>query len=252
MYEGDDCSMILINCVFRVGGAAVLLSNQSSHRSTAKYELIHTVQTKTTTSERSYNCIYRKEDNEGEEGISVSKDLLAVASKTIEANMEVLGSLILPPSEKFKYALNYLIRHFHVAEIKPYTPYFKKAIDHICTHVGGKPVLDELQKSLNLSDVHMEASRMTLHRFGNTSSSSVWYELAYIEAKGRMKNGDRVWQIAFGSGFKCNSVIWRAIRAVRPEQMNPWSNEIDRYPVELADVGSVPYHFEPSKKKAMP
>ncbi len=32
-----------------------------------------------------------------------------------------------------------------------------------------------------------------------------------------VKRGDRVWQIAFGSGFKCNSAVWRARRAVRTQ-----------------------------------
>ncbi|KAE8732004.1 3-ketoacyl-CoA synthase 8 [Hibiscus syriacus] len=94
-----------------------------------------------------------------------------------------------------------------------------------------KSVLDELQKNLGLTDNNMEASRMTLHRFRNTSSSSIWYELAYLEAKERVKRGDRVWQIAFGSGFKCNSV-WRSMRRVsKPSRDNPWLDCIDRYPL---------------------
>jgi 3-ketoacyl-CoA synthase len=69
-------------------------------------------------------------------------------------------------------------------------------------------------------------------RFGNTSSSSLWYELAYAEAKGRVQRGDRVWQIAFGAGFKCNSVVWRALRTIEPPALNPWNDFIDRMPVK--------------------
>lgn len=107
------------------------------------------------------------------------------------------------------------------------------AFEHFCIHAGGRAVIDELEKNLQLSPLHVEASRMTLHRFGNTSSSSIWYELAYIEAKGRIRKGHRIWQIAFGSGFKCNSAVWQALTNVKPSPNSPWEDCIHRYPVEL-------------------
>ena len=71
---------------------------------------------------------------------------------------------------------------------------------------------------------------MMLHRFGNTSSSSIWYELAYVEAKGRMDKGNQVWMIGFGSGFKCNSAVWECIVPQNSED-GPWARCIHRYPV---------------------
>ena len=38
------------------------------------------------------------------------------------------------------------------------------------------------------------------------------YILARIESTTGIRRGERVWQIAFGSGFKCNSAVWRALR----------------------------------------
>ena len=38
------------------------------------------------------------------------------------------------------------------------------------------------------------------------------YVLTYIETKRGVRRGDRVWQLAFGSGFKVNSAVWRARR----------------------------------------
>ncbi|KAI5589752.1 hypothetical protein BDE02_05G182900 [Populus trichocarpa] len=247
-YQGKDRSMILINCLFRVGGAAVLLSNKPSDRHAAKYQLIHAVHTNTAASDLSYNCISSAEDAEGLVGVAITKSLMPVAIKTIEANLTTLGHLVLPISEKILFIANYIARHFNLEKIKPYVPDFMKAIDHIVTHVGGQPVLDEVERSLKLSKNDMEASRMTLYRFGNTSSSSVWYGLAYTEAKGRIKKGDRVWQIAFGSGFKCNSLIMKAMRDVDLEEKNPWSDEIDGFPVALmSSDGTFPFDFKPSK-----
>ncbi|GJS66546.1 3-ketoacyl-CoA synthase 11 [Tanacetum coccineum] len=96
------------------------------------------------------------------------------------------------------------------------------------------------KRNLDLSEWHMEPSRMTLYRFGNTSSSSLWYELAYCEAKGRIRKGDRSWQIAFGSGFKCNSAVWRALRTIDPaKEKNPWMDEIHEFPVEVPKIAKI-------------
>lgn len=43
------------------------------------------------------------------------------------------------------------------------------------------------------------------------------YVLSNIESKRTVHRGDRVWQIAFGSGFKCNSAVWRALRTIHDE-----------------------------------
>nr|ACF79933.1 unknown [Zea mays] len=77
----------------------------------------------------------------------------------------------------------------------------------------------------------VEPARSTLHRFGNTSSSLVFYELAYFEAKRRVRAGDRLWMLAFGTGFKACSNVWRALRDAAPDADNPWNGCVHRYPV---------------------
>ncbi|KAJ0704745.1 putative FAE1/Type III polyketide synthase-like protein [Helianthus annuus] len=250
MYRGKDRSKLLVNCLFRVGGAAILLSNRHSDHYTSKYQLLHAVHNNSSSSDQSYNSILREEDNAGITGVNINKDLLTTAISTIKPNITTIGHLILPMKQKLLYTINYIVRKLIPAlHIQPYIPTFNMAVEHFIPHVGGKPVLDELQKSLGFSDVDMEASRMTLYRYGNTSSSSIWYGLAYVEAKGRVKKGNRVWQIAFGSGFKCSSIIWRAMKTVDFDDKNPWTEEIAWFPVSGNLVGceAFPFYFEPSK-----
>ncbi|KAL8171179.1 hypothetical protein V2J09_022983 [Rumex salicifolius] len=239
-YWGNDRSMILSNCLFRMGGAAILLSNKRSDRRRSKYQLIHTVRTHKGADDRSYGCVFQKEDADGKIGVSLSKDLMAVAGEALKSNITTLGPLVLPMSEQLLFFLTLVGRQVFQMKIKPYIPDFKLAFDHFCIHAGGRAVLDELEKNLELSEWHMEPSRMTLYRFGNTSSSSLWYELAYTEAKGRIRKGDRTWQIAFGSGFKCNSAVWRALRTIDPaKETSPWIDEIHNFPVHVPKIASV-------------
>ncbi|KAJ8431543.1 hypothetical protein Cgig2_009621 [Carnegiea gigantea] len=236
-YWGNDRSMLLSNCLFRMGGAAILLSNRPSDRFRSKYQLIHTVRTHKGAEDKSYNCVYQREDDNRKIGVSLSKELMAVAGEALKANITTLGPIVLPMSEQLLFFVTLVARKVFKMKIKPYIPDFKLAFEHFCIHAGGRAVLDELEKNLELTQWHMEPSRMTLYRFGNTSSSSLWYELAYTEAKGRIKRGHRTWQIAFGSGFKCNSAVWRALRTINPaKEKNPWMDEIDKFPVDVPKV----------------
>jgi len=52
-----------------------------------------------------------------------------------------------------------------------------------------------------------------------------------------------------GLGFKCNNLIMKAMMVFDREEKNPWSGEIDEFPVDLKSTeGSIPYEFKPSKK----
>ncbi|MCE2055447.1 hypothetical protein HAX54_042585 [Datura stramonium] len=159
IYVGNDESKFIPNCTFRVGGAAILLSNRPSHKKFSKYQLLHDVHTHGASLDRSYKSIFLEEDEQGDES--------------------------------------------------------------------------------------MEASKITLQRFGNTSSSSVWYELAYAETKRRIKRNDRIWQMAFGSGFKCSSLIWRATRSVDSNDLtNPWNREMDTVDLNFDGTGPFYDYFE--------
>ncbi|XP_024017116.1 3-ketoacyl-CoA synthase 11 [Morus notabilis] len=242
-YGGKNKSMLITNCLFRLGSSAVLLTNKWTERRRSKYQLMHTLRTHKGADDKSYRCVMQQEDEDGKVGVELSRDLLTVAGEAIKTNITMLGPLVLPASEQILFLANLVGRKIFKMKIKQYVPDFKLAFEHICIHAGGRAVLDEIEKNLSLTKWHVEPSRMTLYRFGNTSSSSLWYELAYTEAKGRVRKGDRVWQIAFGSGFKCNSGVWRALRRINPaKEKNPWIDEIDEFPVDVPDIQPVIGH----------
>ncbi|CAD6339612.1 unnamed protein product [Miscanthus lutarioriparius] len=226
-YFGNERAMLLPYCLFRMGGAAVLLSTSPAK---ARFRLKYVVRTHTAADDKSYQCIYQKEDDMGNKGVDLSTDLMAVAARTLKANITTIAPLVLPASEKLLFAMSFVSTKLLRMRTKLYVPNFLTAFEHICIHAGGRAVIDEIQRSLGLSDEHVESSRMTLHRFGNISSSCLWYELAYIEAKRHMQKGDRVWMIGFGSGFKCNSAVWECIVPQNSED-GPWARCIHRYPV---------------------
>ncbi|PON34479.1 Very-long-chain 3-ketoacyl-CoA synthase [Parasponia andersonii] len=238
IYNGKVKSMLLANCLFRMGGAAVLLSNRKSDKRVAKYELKHLVRSHIGATDSYYKCVIQEPDKDGFTGINLSRSLTQVAGEALRVNVSTLAVLVLPYSEQIKYILAIVSKKIWPPARKrgTYVPDFTKAFEHFCIHSGGKSVIETVKERLELREQDVEASKMTLYKFGNTSSASVWYSLSYLEAKGRVKRGDRVWQLAFGSGLKCNSAVWKSINKPDLKSPNVWSDWIHLYPVKVPDV----------------
>ena len=223
-YGGDQKSMLMSNCLFRLGGAAIMLTNKPSWKSRSKYELYTTVRVITAADDSAYGAIYQLEDERGKRGVRITRELVNIVGQALKSNLTMLGPQVLPYSEQIKFFINLCLRKFSKSYRKthpPYTPNFKKAFQHFCIHAGGRAIIDGIEQNLQLTPEDVMPSRATLFRYGNTSSSSVWYELIYIEGKGSMAKGDKVWQIAFGSGLKCNSRVWKALRDIKPHGQLP-------------------------------
>lgn len=77
----------------------------------------------------------------------LGKDLMSVAARALRANMTSLGPLVLPASEQITFGANLALRKMAAhskplaravpaAWLRPYTPKFTKAFEHMCIHTG--------------------------------------------------------------------------------------------------------------------
>ncbi|RLM54481.1 hypothetical protein C2845_PM10G06220 [Panicum miliaceum] len=102
-YAGKERSMQLANVLFRMGGAAVLLSTS---RDDARFELTHIVRKSTGAQDSAYRCVFQEEDGEGILGIKLSKDLVAIAGAALRANITTAAPVVLPFSEQLLFFLS--------------------------------------------------------------------------------------------------------------------------------------------------
>lgn len=224
LYTGNKRSMLLQNTLFRVGGAAVVLSNWPIDGFRARYKLLHTVRVQDV-SAAAHRCVYQCEDEAGVCGVELSKDIAAIAAKTLRDNLTILGPHVLPIREQARVLASIAARRVAAAlndaagrlgikrlpfsgeggrYVRPpvYVPDFKLGLQHFCIHAGGRAVIDGIEANLKLAPYYTAPSRATLRNFGNTSSSSIWYELKYAE-------GGLGWRAGRRAGER------RALRAMR-------------------------------------
>ncbi|KAK7287211.1 hypothetical protein RIF29_00344 [Crotalaria pallida] len=116
-YDGNKKSMLILNCLFRIGGTIVLLSNKGFDRRKSKYELAHI-------------------------------DLITIADGAL-INITTLGRLVLPISKQFLFISTLKTKKLFKSKIKPYYILnFKLAFVHFCIHGGERPMVDDLEKNL--------------------------------------------------------------------------------------------------------
>ena len=110
LYTGNARSMLIPGCIFRLGGAAVILSNHPADARRSKYDLHHVVRTHAGGDDAAYGCVYQCEDEDGVVGVRLSKDLMKVAGATLRANITRLGPRVLPATEQVAFAVNFVAR----------------------------------------------------------------------------------------------------------------------------------------------
>ncbi|MCO5579210.1 hypothetical protein L7F22_033064 [Adiantum nelumboides] len=231
LYDGKERPMMVTNCLFRSAGNALVLSNRREDKQRAKFQVMHVIRVNSAQNDDAHHVVEMREDEEGICGASLSPQLIKVASNALTMNIESLAPRVLPLAELCKAGWSMAQKSVLKKKgVQPFVPNFKLAFEHFCIHPGGRTVIEGVGKGLNLSTYDIEPSAMALHRFGNTSCSGVWYILAYMEAKERLKKGDRVWQIGLGSGFKCTSAVLRVLKDLHCEYSNPWHDCVHRYP----------------------
>ncbi|KAE8658597.1 alpha-L-fucosidase 1-like [Hibiscus syriacus] len=233
---GNEKSKLFLNSVFRMGSAGILLTNKKEAKNTSKYKVLSSLRTQRAFDDRAYFAAYREEDSCGKLGVTFKKDLLQAVGETLRSHMTILGSQILPFAEKLRHVLSIIRKKLFDKSGEIYMPSFKSVIHHFCLPTSGKALISEVAQGLKLHARDVEAAFMTLHRFGNQSLSSLWYELAYMEGKERVKKADKVWVLGLGTGLKCSSLILKCLRTTAGvSKSNPWNDCTHFYPVEADD-----------------
>ncbi|XP_047325779.1 3-ketoacyl-CoA synthase 19-like [Impatiens glandulifera] len=233
-YCGKERSMMLSNCLFRSGGCSMLFTNNRAFKDRAIMKLTCMVRTHVGSIDEAHTCCIQVEDDEGYQGFRLTKFLTKAAAQAFTINLKVLLPKVLPLWELLRYVYVSTTQNYKSRLLRAKLEEvgkglnLKTGIDHFCIHPGGRAVIEGVGKSLRLSEHDIEPARMALHRFGNTSAGGLWYVLGYMEAKKRLKKGNKILMISFGAGFKCNNCVWEVMKDM--DEGNVWEDCIDNYP----------------------
>jgi 3-ketoacyl-CoA synthase len=134
-------------------------------------------------------------DEEGINGVYLGKDVPLQAGKMLERVIAAATPKIMTWGQYAEAAVNIVGRKYLGYEWPRYVPDYTKCMDHFALHAGGYAVLKGIQKGMCLPMEMMLPSFASLRDYGNTSSSTTWYSIAYMERFGMVKAGQRIMQV---------------------------------------------------------
>ncbi|KAH7537306.1 hypothetical protein FEM48_Zijuj03G0078700 [Ziziphus jujuba var. spinosa] len=233
-YCGKEKPMILANCLYRSGGCSMLLTNKPSLKNRAILKLKSVIRTHRGSSDEAYECSLQVEDEHGQRGFRLTKNIAKVAAKALAMNLQMQVRRVLPLRELIYYVAFSRFCQSKKSNIPSHETAargglnLKAGIDHFCVPPTENAVINGIGKGLGLNEYDLEPVRMALHRFGNTSSGGLWYVLGYMEAKKRLKKGNKILMISFGAGYECNNCVWEVVKDL--DDKNVWKECIENYP----------------------
>ncbi len=95
-------------------------------------------------------------------------------------------------------------------------------------HPGGRAILDKIESGLGLEAEQLEASRTTLARYGNMSSTTILFVLADLLGNQDLEDRDAICAMAFGPGLAIESSI---LRVAVTREASPTSAKQDAQPL---------------------
>jgi 3-ketoacyl-CoA synthase len=217
-YTGFHARYCVANCIFRMGAAAALLSNKRSDARRAKYRLLYAERRHTGQNDEAYGAVRWGPDPDGVNGLYLSRAIVNHAGDALEGCLKAVTPKILTWSQLGSGAANMLARSVYPKlgwqKPKSYQPDFTQCVQHFAIHAGGYAVLKGIQAGMKLPPKEMIPSFAALRDYGNTSSSTTWYIMGYIESCRGVKKGDVTLQIGMGSGMKAGVAVWKAMRSI--------------------------------------
>lgn len=177
MFMGTDPALIVSNCIFGDGAAAVILQPESAAPGTRG---LMRIMGSTSSIHPKYREQLRYRQEEGRLRNVLTTRVPAIGAKLAGEALESLLKL-------------------HQLE--------RADIAWWAVHAGGTAVLDQVGRNLGLDASALQYSLDIFRTYGNMSSPSVLFALRKIIEEGQPKSGDRCVLLSFGAGFSAFAML---------------------------------------------